>query len=441
MGKWPNSRIILASYASTIAYKQSRKARAICRQSGYSSIWSEAPKLLDDQRAVDDWSLTSGAQMMAAGLLAGITGNRATGAVIDDPVANREKADSPIDREKIYAEYVDTVLTRMLPHGWIILIMTRWHEDDLAGGILPADYAGESGLVKCRDGQTWKILCLPAECERADDPLGRQPGDFIWPEWFPREHWSKWRDNPRAQRTWSALFQQRPAPLTGVHFNREMARWYDPDVLPDSTENARPQHLNLYGATDYATLDADGDFTEHGVAGMDSKGNLYLLDWWFGQKETDVSIAQFIRLLRFWRLGGYRVRKWTDEGGPIGKAIGPAIRRAMREANEYVHYESLSSIMDKTLKLQSFHARMSAGTVYFPLKRPWATRLLDLLVSFPAGKHDDGPDVCGLLGRMIDTMQDALIPVAPERDLLVPFSAKWVEWGSGNEPKRVRYTS
>lgn len=229
MGRKRNQQIILTSYAGAIAAKQSRKVRAIAKNPKYTSIFESKPLLLDDQRAVDDWSLTNGSAMMSAGILAGITGNRADGFVIDDPVANREQADSATIRDKIYSEYIDTVMTRAKPKMWCIIIQTRWHEEDLAGSILPANYEGESGLIHCRDGQKWEVLCIPAEAEREDDPLGRKVGDFLWPEWFPRDHWSTWRDNPRAARTWAALFQQRPAPFTGVHFNREMFKLYDPD--------------------------------------------------------------------------------------------------------------------------------------------------------------------------------------------------------------------
>ncbi|MDE2097472.1 MAG: terminase family protein [Patescibacteria group bacterium] len=227
LGRWPGTQIIMTSYASAIIAKQSRRVRQICRDPQYSSIWAERPTLADDQRAIDDWSLTNESSMMCGGILAGITGNRADGFIIDDPLSNREQADSATIREKIYDEYTDTVLTRAKPKMWVIIIMTRWHQDDLVGSILPEQYEGESGIIACRDGQNWEVLCLQAECERDDDPLGRKRGDFIWPEWFPREHWSSWRDNPRARRTWNALFQQRPAPQTGVHFSREMFKRYD----------------------------------------------------------------------------------------------------------------------------------------------------------------------------------------------------------------------
>jgi hypothetical protein len=229
MGRKRNTQIILASYATSIAVKQSRKVRAIMRDPRYKSIWAEKPTLLDDQRAVDDWQLTNGSSMMAAGLLAGITGNRADGVIIDDPVANREQADSPALREKTYNEYIDTAMTRAKPKMFCLLIQTRWSEEDLAGMILPADYSGESGMIKCRDGQTWEVLSIPAKAEREDDPLGRKVGDYLWPEWFSKEHWATWESNPRAARTWSALYQQRPAPFTGIHFQRDQFLRFDPD--------------------------------------------------------------------------------------------------------------------------------------------------------------------------------------------------------------------
>lgn len=230
MGRKANTQVILGSYATGIAAKQSRKVRAIVREPGWGSIWTGRPRLMEDQRAIDDWSLSNGSSLMAAGMLAGITGNRCDLLILDDPVANREQADSPTIREKIYAEYIDTAMTRAKPWMSVLLIMTRWHEDDLVGSILPEFYSGESGAIHCRDGQVWDVLCIPAEAERDDDVLGRKVGEYLWPEFWPKAHWSTWRDNPRAARTWAALFQQRPAPYGGVHFSREMFRYYNADL-------------------------------------------------------------------------------------------------------------------------------------------------------------------------------------------------------------------
>lgn len=389
----------------------------------------------EESRAADNWSLSNKSEFMSGGLLAGLTGNRANGLIIDDPISNREAADSATIREKVYSEYIDTALTRLLPGGYCVLINTRWHELDLSGMILPENYSGQSGEILCQDGQVWTVLNIPAEAEHADDPLGRAAGEFLWPEWFSRSHWDLWRGNPRAARTWSALYQQRPAPDSGLQFKREHARWYDPDLRPGEL-NGPPEVYRPYGASDYAVTEDGGDFTEHGVGGVDHKGRFYLLDWWSGQKQADVSIAAFIT-----KVSQYRPVKWANEGGPIDKAIKPAINRAMREAQVYTTIETIPSIQNKAIRLESFHARWAAGMIYLPLKRQWAQRLVDQLVMFPAGRYDDMADVCGLFGRLIDQMFDAELPVIERRPELTPFTEKW--WMSTESPPEpeIQYRS
>lgn len=437
MGRWPGFRVILASYASEIAVKQSRKARNVCRQARYSAIFPERPILTTDKQAADDWHLTNGSEYMAAGLLAGITGNRANAFIVDDPVQNVEAADSPTVQQKTYDEFVSTGQTRLLPNATIILIQTRWNANDLAGRILPEDYVGESGDILCQDGQVWRVLCIPAQCEREDDPLGREIGEYLWPEFYPEKHWLMFKNNPRARRTWSALFQQRPSPDEGIQFNRGMFHRFDPR-LPPGHPGGPPIINRKYGASDYATKDEEAagpkDFTEHGVAGMDAIGDLWFLDWWQGQRETDKSIAAFIRLLL------HRPLRWWNEGGPIDLAIRPAINRAMREANRYTTIEKLTSIQNKSIKLTSFHARANAGTVHIPLC-DWGDALIDQLIKFPAGKYDDKCDVAGLIGRGIDRMNETIVPVKTDTPYLKPFSAAWLEYDEMTQAPAVRYTS
>lgn len=447
LSRWAGYRIIIASYNTKIAAKQSRKARALCRSEKHVSIWKDRPTLAGDQKAVDQWALSNGSEFMAAGMMAGITGNRANGFLMDDPIKGREEADSETIRDKVYDEYIDSATTRLLPGGWIVLITTRWHEDDPAGRILPADYGGESGRILCRDGQYWEVLNLPAKAVHADDPLGRAEGEYLWPEWFPREHWAQWENNPRAARTWSALFQQSPTAGEGLEFKREWFKWYDPDVEP-GTPGGLPKQLTIYGASDYATKEDKGDFTEHGIIGLGeaktkilinerpvSASPFYFLDWWYGQKTTDVTIAAFVGLVH-----GRHPRRWWHEGGPIDNAIAPAVKTAMKEHQPPVHVniKPLPSIKNKATKLASFQARAAAGLVYMPLNRPWAKRLVDQLCAFPAGKYDDGADVCGLLGRGVDDMMSPHEPVEVVKPTLQPFTAAWLE-ATEHEQMTPRY--
>jgi predicted phage terminase large subunit-like protein len=210
-------------------------------------------------------------------------------------------------------------------------------------------------------------------------------------------------------------------------------------IRPYDGLDCLPKTLNIYGASDYATMEPqrgkkEPDFTEHGIWGIDRIGDLWAVDWWFGQVETDESIKQFIRLV-----GLYKPRKWWNEGGVIDKAIAPAIRDSMRRRQKFVSIETLPSLEDKGVKLQAFHARATALTVHFPIKRPWADRVIDQLVKFPGGRFDDAADVCGLIGRGIDKMTDAKLPSEPRRDILIPYTEKWLTHNDREQQPEVRY--
>ena len=178
---------------------------------------------------------------------------------------------------------------------------------------------------------------------------------------------------------------------------------------------------------------AEPDFTEHGVCGIDAIGDLWFIDWWSGQCETDKGIAAFIQLV-----GLHKPVAWFNEGGLIDKAISPSVRSAMRLNRKYVAIETLPSMADKTVKLQAFHAMATAGSIHFPVRRRWADEVMDQLVKFPGGRWDDKADVCGLIGRAVDQMFTANLPLIEKRPMLVPFTEAWLEYGSDPKPA-VRY--
>ena len=252
LGTQPNRRVILATSGDDLARRHGRRTRQLLRSREAANILQ--CELDTESRAADEFALTNGSEYMACGILGGITGNRAHGIVIDDPIKGRQQADSDTVRKTTFAAYEDDLLTRLIPGGWVVIIQTRWHELDLAGQILPADWSGESGDIACRDGNTWRVVCLQAECQTASDPLKRTIGTMLWPEWFDDRHWSQFRLN---RRTWSSLYQQRPAPDEGILFRQaDMAHY---EKLPDG--------LRIIGASDYAATPDGGDWTEHGVCG------------------------------------------------------------------------------------------------------------------------------------------------------------------------------
>jgi predicted phage terminase large subunit-like protein len=390
MGKFPDRRIILASYGSDLARRHGRRARYIARQSAYKSIFGAG--ISAETSAADEWALSNGSEYFAGGILSGITGNRAHGLIIDDPVKGREDADSETIQKKTIDAYQDDLLTRLVPGGWIVIIQTRWSMGDLAGRILPENWAGESGDILCRDGQTWRVLSLQAQCERADDPLGRGVGEYLWPQWFTDRHWAIFK---KQARTWSALYQQVPIADSGDYFKKDQLNRYD----------RPPKHLRTYGASDYAVTADGGDFTEHGVFGLDPEGELYILDWWFGQTASDEWIETELDLVDKWK-----PLAWVGEAGPIRRAVEPFLMRRMKARRSLCRLEWLPSIHDKPTRARAFQAMVSSGMVHLPRNAEWADRLERQLLTFPVGVFDDAVDVCSLIGRFVDQMRDARVP-------------------------------
>ncbi|MDP3164380.1 MAG: phage terminase large subunit [Hydrogenophaga sp.] len=419
MGEQKMARVIMASYASDIARKQSRRTRQIVRSAKYRPVFGAG--LVGGNEAVDAWALDNGSEYMAGGILAGVTGNRATHLLIDDPVSGREDADSATIRKKTREAYEDDLTTRLMPGAKTLIIQTRWHQDDLAGGLLPKGWDGESGLMRGQDGQDWMVVCLPAIADRPDDPLGRKIGQPLWPEWFTGGHFDRYRANAR---TWSSLFQQKPTPEDGDYFRREMFRWYA----------ARPKQLRVYGASDFAVTDGGGDFTVHGIFGVDPTGAIYVLDWWRGQTSSDVWIDELLTMADRWS-----VVKWFGEAGPIRRAIEPYLRKRMQERGKYISLDWLASVADKPTRARSIQGRIAQGMVYFPADKPWAQDVMSQCLRFPNTDDDDDVDVLSLIGRGIDGMVNAKPEAKQRKPAPQPGSIEWVLANSREEKQSSSY--
>lgn len=393
MARYPRKNVILASYATNIARKQGRRARQLIRSKSFGNLFPAAT-LSAASSAADEWALDTGGEFMAGGLLSGITGNRAALGIIDDPIAGREEAESETIRNKTWDAYVDDFCSRLIPGAPQIMITTRWHQSDPAGHILPEKWEGESGIFDGRDGRTWRVICLPAICNRADDPLGRKIGDTLWPEWFNAAHWQPFQKNPR---TWSSLYQQCPSPEQGTFFQRD---WFDRYLPP-----ALPKFLHRYGTSDYAVTEDGGDFTVHRIWGVDAKGDIWLIDGWRGQTAADTWIEKQIDLVL-----AHKPLAWFGEAGVIAKAIEPMLRRRMMERKAPCRLEWLPSIADKPTRARGFQARASMRTVHFPAG-PEGDAILDEYLRFPAGKNDDDVDNGSLIGRALDMTHPAIVPI------------------------------
>jgi predicted phage terminase large subunit-like protein len=328
----------------------------------------------------------------AAGVGVAIAGKRADLGIIDDPFRSREDADSIVIRDKNWNWYLADFRTRLKPNGRIIIINTRWHEDDICGRILPESYGGESGWIRARDGEWWFVISIQALCERDDDILGREPGQSYWPTWYTQAMLEQERIVQTA-RNWSALYQQRPSPEEGDYYKREWFQWYD----------ELPKNGRVYGASDYAVTDDGGDWTVHVVGqvfGQTMMEDLYLTDYWTGQKESNVWIDRFIDLVLL-----HQPVEWAEETGQIAKSLGPMIDTEQLRRQAWTTRTAFPTVGDKAQRGQTFRALCAQRRVFLPRHAPWAKDLLDRLLRWQTTGRDDDHDACALLGRMIYGMR------------------------------------
>lgn len=217
----PNQDIIGVSHASTLAEKFSGRVQ--------QQILDHGPILgygLANQ-AVDEWRTTNGGNYRAAGVGASLTGRRADLAIIDDPVKDAAEAESLTYRESTWDWYSSVLYTRLKPGGRIVVIQTRWHEDDLGGRLLRAQSAG---------GDRWTVLKLPAISDALDDPLERPIGEALWPAWQDAAALSRVRANV-GEHVWGALFQQDPKPRGSSFFDID-------NLLVDGQPTETPRHCD-----------------------------------------------------------------------------------------------------------------------------------------------------------------------------------------------------
>lgn len=385
LARHPENSIIAASHTAELAERFGRRVRNMIMEHSATLGVTVSP----DNAAAGQWGTTNGGEYFAAGILGPITGRRADLAIIDDPVKSRQEADSEIVSDRIWEWWKADLSTRLKPGARVVLIMTRWSETDLGGRVLEDMQTG---------GAQWDVLRLPMEAE-PNDPLGREVGEPLWPEWFTDE---MRREAKRDTRTWSALYQQSPAPDTGDYFRRDWLRPV-PTLPPRSS-------LKVFGGSDYAVTSGDGDYTSHVVMGVDSDDRLYVLDVWREQTSSDVWVEAFCDLVIKWKPMG-----WANETGQIRSGIGPWLDRRSRERRAFVAQTVFPTRGDKSIRAQSIRGRMALNGLYIPMDAPWRAAFEAELLSFPAGKHDDMVDSCGLIGQLLDIMMPPGKPAAPKQ--------------------------
>lgn len=425
MGRNPTKEIFLAGYSQQFAERAfGKKLQGLLLSERYQEIFPEV-SFDGGSKAVDILLNTDGGQIVSTGRGGQITGMGAHLFVIDDPIKNEKEAESDIIRNDIWEWFLTTVDTRLYSDGAVIIVMTRWNEDDLVGRLTnPENQHYQADLAK-----DWHILHLPAIFEEEDRDvaklLGKKVGDALWPEKTSRGMGGydvAWltRKQRQSEATFSALYQGRPAPLDGDLYRADWLIEYGPNELPNI------ETLNFYGASDHATgTRTRSDPSVIGCVGMDPNGVIWFMpDILWARVQTDKAVDEICAQMK--RNDPFT---WFIESENISKSFGPFLRKAMQEERLYrTVLQPMSVSQDKVKRSQSSRGLAAAGKFRFPRHAPWWSRAKKQLLTFPNGANDDFVDFVSLVGQGLLQMQPATALRVDEIPAeKIPFTLAWVK--------------
>lgn len=378
LGRFPDRRVILASYEADFAAQWGRKVRDLLEEHGDRLF---GVTIRADSKAADRWEIAGhGGGMQTCGVGGPLTGKGADWLIIDDPVKNAEQANSETYRQKAWDWYTSTAFTRLEPGGVVILIMTRWHEDDLAGRILAN--AKESG-------EPWRILDLPAIATDGD-ALGRPAGAPLWADRYDLDALNRIQATIGSYQ-FSALYQQSPVPPEGGLFKRSWFGYWRPEPggyrlgRQGQSRFVRSDRCRRFGTMDLAfSLKKEADFTVLCAWAVTPARDLILLDLIRERMEGPALVPAAKGLVDRWGLDYIGIEKILGQALVVAQAReeGLTVRQLIPDA-------------DKVTRSIPAQVRMEAGQIYLPEGHPLLDEIEKELLTFPRGAHDDIVDNFG----------------------------------------------
>lgn len=364
----PEHQVILCSYEAEFAARWGRK----CRRTTQELYPILGAKIMEDSRAAHRWETSNRGGMTTAGVGGPITGRGGNLLILDDPVKNAEEANSQVIRENLWEWWTTTFLTREQPRSSpgaetiLLLIMTRWHEDDLAGRIMSSP-----------EFKFWRHVNLPAIAE-PNDVLARPEGAALWPDMFGEEFFDQKRQEI-GSRAFTALYQQRPSPPGGSGINRLWWRWYD--ELPP-LEECQQQVISVdptfkgVDSSDFVAIQTWGRWGDkfHGLDGLK-------------QRMNSVDTMRAIKSFR---------ERWPKARIVIEETASGTMICDMLERELGITIDRVRPKGSKDIRLNwavgAAAPVVERGQVYLPRNAKWAAELVEEAAAFPHGTHDDAVD-------------------------------------------------
>lgn len=380
-GKYPEKSIVVGAYNDDFAADFGDEVRRIMQSKRYKEAFPDSA-LAKGGTAKGRLKTSRGGLLTFVGRGGSLTGRGAHVLVLDDLLKDDKEAASKAIRDSTWNWFTRVAMTRRMGDKRVIMTFTRWHTDDPIGRLTDPENEFYSPALASKI----KIINLPAIAE-LDDPLGRKPGEALWPDGPDRFDESFLATQQALDPVgFSSLYQQRPTVEDGILFRRENVRFYVPDELPAD--------LRYYCASDHAvTTEQRSDYTCLLKVGVDRNDHIWLVDLWWQKARTDVVVEAMLTM------GSARAPLiWWAEKGHISKSIGPFVRKRMLETGRFFNLVEVTPAGDKEQRAQSISARMALGMVHIPAGRWWTDRAVNELLAFPNARHDDFVDAMAYIG-------------------------------------------
>jgi predicted phage terminase large subunit-like protein len=401
LGHHPDWEVVMATYNQDLADDMGRDVRTILTDPVYPELFPNV-SLRKDSNSVSFMKLSQRGSYTAVGIGGMLTGKGYHVGIIDDPVKNREDADSELIRAQTWKWYQSVFRTRAAPGAGIVVLQTRWHLDDLTGKILLQ-------MEENPAGDRWHVYSYPALAVK-DEP-SRKAGESLHPERWSVAEYEKLKASVDA-REWSALYQQNPVPMEGIHFKYEWMKYAN---LPPASK------LNWYVTTDFAIGEKTvNDYTVIWPFAVDDQDNIYFAPPVRQRIPAMEIVEQMCNVFE-----ARHPIQCALENVHISKTIGPYLKKRMSERRLYIPLWEFTQSKDKLAKSASLRGRMQQGKVFFsPASRP---EVEPEFLAFPAGRHDDLVDAASAASLMLEQLMTApgAPPPPPEGD--PPWSFSWIQ--------------
>jgi len=386
LGLMPTIPVITTSYSADLAEKFGQLTKDIIISPQYKHIFPNI-KLRKDSKSKGDWKITKGGSYTAVGVGGPITGKGAKCAIIDDVLKNREEAESKSHRQKIREWYTSTLYTRLEGYGAVIVIMTRWHDDDLAGWLLEEDkLKKEQG----EEGENWELFNFPAIAdtdEYIDGKLFRKEGEALWPSKYSLPNLLSIK-NTVGVYDWSSLYQQNPILAETQEFKESMFRYFTDDDI-------KVKNLKYYTVVDPAISQKN---TSDNTVVLTIAKDLQGPNWYRIREDAGhYTPTQTVDLI-FKHQKEYQSEVHLETVA-YQKALKYSIEERQREDQVYFTVGEIKSTRNKEVRIRGLLPLYERGVIYH---RRTDTAYETEALTFPKGRRDDRLDCMAMGIEVVD---------------------------------------